>query len=196
MYKKYISRIACVTACVVLPSLINNCLAQEDLGEILSNDVAQGADVSALKAEANSFNTIKKGVALSLAMCDGIDLCKPNVNRDELQEIISTLDERIGSIGQRYEETGNKDLEGVLLAYANAKDDYARYLDKLNTIVPEESNATEDLFGQSDLFGGFGGPAAGSSPFDIFEDAGEEIKDDSEVPADDSGAPAGGQPQQ
>lgn len=193
MCKKLKIRIVCLSACVILPSFSNYCLAQEDLGEILSNDVARGADVSALQAEANSFNTIKKGVALSLAMCEGNDLCKPNVKRHELEEIISTLDERIGSIGERYGESGNKDLEGVLLAYSSAKDDYARYLDKLNTMVPEEEDSTEDLFGQSDLFSGFGTPAQ-TSQFDIFKDAGEEIKDDADVPAD-SAAPASDQSQ-
>ena len=192
MSKKLFSRIYCPTGLLILTSLFNYCLAQ-DAGEILATDVAQGADVSALQAEAKSFNTIKQGVALSLAMCEGNDLCKPNVNRDELNEIISTLNERISSIGQRYEETGNKDLEGVLLAYSSAKDDYSKYLDKLNTMVPEESNTTEDLFGSTDLFGGFGTPAS-VDPFAIFNDAGDEIKDDVDQ-SDDTGAAAQGQSQ-
>jgi len=189
MCKKLLKRVKHLSGLIILTSLVNYCLAQEDLGEILPTDVAQGADVSALQAEAKSFNTIKQGVALSLAMCEGNDLCKPNVRRDELNEIISTLNERISSIGQRYEESGDKDLEGVLLAYSSAKDDYSKYLDKLNTMVPEEANATEDLFGQTDLFGGFDGPATGADPFAVFNDADEEIKDDVDE-TDDTGAAA------
>ena len=189
MYNKSIFRILCLSGLIILPTYFSYCLAQEDLGEILPDKVASGADVSALQAEANSFNTIKKGVALSLAMCDGIDLCKPNVNRDELEKIISTLDERIGSIGQRYEESGNKDLEGVLLAYSNAKDDYTKYLDKLNKIVPPETSSSDDLFGQSDLFSSFTTSTTGSSPYNVLDDANDELQDDADTPVD-SGAAA------
>ena len=192
MCNKLIFRIVYLSGLIILPSYFSYCLAQEDLGEILPDNIAKGADVSALEAEANSFNTIKKGVALSLAMCDGIDLCKPNVNRDELEKIISTLDERIGSIGQRYEESGNKDLEGVLLSYSTAKQDYSKYLDKLNTIVPQESSSTGDLFGQSDLFSGFDTPATGASPYDIFNDTNEDIKDDPDTPVDSAAKPDSG----
>ena len=190
IFKKYLARILYLVGLVFLQSLFNYCLAQEDLGKILPDKAVQGADASALQAEANSFNTMKKGVALSLAMCEGIKQCKPDVNRDELEKIISMLDERIGSVGQRYEQTGNKDLEGVLLTYHDAKESYSKYLDKLNIIVPEEKSSTEDLFGQGDLFGA---PAA-SNPYSIFNDSNQEIKDDTEAPVE-SGKGTGGQSQ-
>lgn len=189
MCNKSIFRVIYLCGLIILPSYFQYCLAQEALGEILPDKIASGADVSVLQAEANSFNAIKKGVALSLAMCDGVDSCKPNVNRDELKQIISTLDERIGSIGERYEKSGDKDLEGVILAYSNAKDDYTKYLDKLNTIVPPEQDSNGELFGQSDLFSGFNASGTGSSPLDILNDANQELKDDTTSP-DDSGTAA------
>lgn len=176
---RWITRALCLPGVIILQLLFTAGYAQgNDLGQILTDKTAEGADVAALKAETNSFKTLEKGIALSLAMCAGVKNCKPNVNQDELEEIIKTLDARIGSIGQRYEDSGDKNLEGILLAYHNAKQNYSKYLDKLKTIVPEEKKTTADLFGQSDLFSKPATTAAKPDPFAIFNDVNEKIEDD------------------
>lgn len=169
-----------VTLSLILQSMFNYCLAQAGLGEILPDDIAESADISVLEAEANVFNTIKKGVALSLAMCEGVEQCSPTVNRAELEQIISTLDTRIGNLGQRYEQSGETALEGVLVAYADARDSYTQYLEKLGTIVVEEPEEPANLFG-SDFFGGAGSATDVNREFAIFNDIDEELQDDEDL---------------
>lgn len=177
---RQISRVLCLSGLFLLQSLFTFGYAQDnDLGKFMSDKSAKAADVAKLKAETNSFKTLEQGVALSLAMCNGVKNCKPNVNRDELEEIIKTLDSRIGSIGQRYEDSGNKDLEGILLAYHNAKQNYSKYLDTLKTIVPEEKKTAADLFGKSNLFSKPAASTATPAPFAMFNDVNEKIEDDS-----------------
>jgi hypothetical protein len=166
------------------------CLAQGGLGEVLPDDIAQNADASVLEAEANLFNIIKKGVALSLALCEGDEQCIPSVNRAELEQIISTLDARIDNLGQRYESSGDATLEGVLVAYADARDSYTQYLEKLSTMVVEEPEETVDLFGSGDFFGG---ATDMGREFEIFNDVDEDLTDDVDVeePPEGEAAPAG-----
>ena len=170
-----------VAICMVLQPLFNYCQAQTRLGEILPDDIAETADASVLEAEATVFNTIKKGVALSLAMCEGVEQCSPTVNRAELEQIISTLDARISNLGQRYEQSGDKGLEGVLVAYADARDSYTQYLEKLSTMVVEEPADAADLFGGSDFFGGEGRGTDIDSEFAIFNDVDEDLQDDEDL---------------
>ena len=179
-----------VAAGMILQLFFNYCQAQTGLGEILPDDIAESADVSVLEAEANVFNTIKKGVALSLAMCEGVEQCAPTVNKTELEQIISTLDARIGFLGQRYEQSGDAALEGVLVAYAEARDSYTQYLEKLGTIVVEEPEEPANLFG-SDFFGGGGSATEGNREFAIFNDIDEELQDDEDMDEGDNPAEPG-----
>ncbi|MBF8270288.1 MAG: hypothetical protein HW386_1997 [Gammaproteobacteria bacterium] len=169
-----------VAVCLIMQALFNYCLAQGGLGEILPDDIAENAEVSVLEAEANVFNTIKKGIALSLAMCEGVEQCAPTVNRVELEQIITTLDARIGNLGQRYEQSGDTALEGLLVAYADARDGYTQYLEKLATIVVEEPEEPANLFG-SDFFGGAGTAQDPDREFAIFNDVDQELQDDEEL---------------
>jgi hypothetical protein len=175
---KRINPISRFAGVIILCSAANFCLAQGGLGEILPDDIAQSADASVLEAEANLFNIIKNGVALSIALCEGVEQCTPSVNRAELEQIISTLDARIDNLGQRYEASGDATLEGVLVAYADARDSYTQYLEKLSTMVVEEPEEAVDLFGSGDFFGG---AADMSREFEIFNDVDENLTDDVDV---------------
>lgn len=167
-----------ITIGIVL--IANNSFAQNRLGEILDDEIASGADLIALEQEARSLNTIKKGIALSLAMCEGIELCTPNVNRDELEQFINTINTRIDSLSQRMGESDNTEIEPVLIAYADARESYSEYLDKLGTMVVEE-DTTDDLFGQDDFFSTIRQqrPTKTLRQFqELFNDVDEEILDD------------------
>jgi len=163
-----------------LLALMNAGHAEGKLGEILPDDIAAKADASALVAEAQVFNTIKKGVTLSLAMCTGVEKCKPTVNRAELEHIITTLKTRIDNITQRYEQSKDSDLEGLLISYADARDSYTKDLDKLGTIVPEEPVETTNIFGA-----GLGGNAG--AEYSIFNDADTDLQDDDDTGDDNNG---------
>lgn len=146
------------------------------MGEILKDDIAPAADAVVLMAEANLFDTISKGIALSLAQCEGIDICTPAVNRDELERIISTLDTRISSLSERREETGETELEAILIAYADARERYSQYIDKLATFsVAEDLSEPEDVFADDELLGEDHEESASDEAFDVFQDVDEEL---------------------
>ena len=146
------------------------------MGEILKDDIAPTADAAVLMAEANLFDTIGKGIALSFAQCEGIDICMPAVNRDELERIISTLDTRIGSLSERHEETGEVELEAILIAYTDARESYAQYIDKLATFsVAEDLTEPEDVFADDELLGEDDEESASDEAFDVFQDLDEEL---------------------
>lgn len=139
------------------------------MGEILKDDIAPAADAVVLMAEANLFDTIGKGIALSIAQCEGIDNCTPAVNRNELEIIISTLDTRISSLSERHEETGETELEAILIAYANARESYVQYIDKLATFsVAEDLTEPVDVFADDE-------ESVSDEAFDVFRDLDEEL---------------------
>lgn len=172
---------------LLLQSSVNYCQAQTKLGEILPNDIAESADISVLAAEADVFNTIKKGVTLSLAMCEGVKNCSPTVTSAELEQILNTLKTRIDNVTQRYEQSGDKSLEEILVAYADARESYTQNLEKLKTIVVEEPAETTS---GSDFFGGAGSAAGSNKEFSIFNDTDKDLQDDEEEqPAEAAGVP-------
>ena len=98
-------------------------------------DVAQ-ADVSMLHDEATVFQSIGMGIALSIAQCEGIDLCSLTVEESEIQELINTLEARIDSLVLRQEEAEDPvDFDKVLTAYISERDNYTAHLNKLKSIT-------------------------------------------------------------
>jgi len=98
-------------------------------------DVAQ-ADVSMLQDETTVFQSIGLGIALSIAQCEGIDLCSLTVEESEIQELINTLDARIDSLVLRQEEAEDPvDFDKVLTAYISERDNYTTHLEKLKSIT-------------------------------------------------------------
>ena len=157
-------------------------LAQEAKG-ILDDRDAVAAEPGALQAEAQLFETIRQGIALSIAECELTPKCKPTVNREELRRIVGKLETRLDALTSRHSESGDAALEPVMLAYVGARDGYTEFLTKLDAILPPEL----DESGTGVL------EDAGSLPpeFAVFADADAELTDDSsEVPADDASAPS------
>ena len=98
-------------------------------------DVAQ-ADVSMLQDETTVFQSIVLGIALSIAQCEGIDLCSLTVEESEIQELINTLDARIDSLVLRQEEAEDPvDFDKILTAYISERDNYTTHLEKLKSIT-------------------------------------------------------------
>ncbi len=104
-------------------------------GNILADDEANNADATTLVNEASVFESIRMGIALSMAQCEGLELCSPSVNEDELKQLIQTLDSRIDNLTLRQEEV--EDPEGfdeILAIYVNERDNYAHIMEKLSTL--------------------------------------------------------------
>lgn len=111
-------------------------------GDILQDDTVANADDSALAAEAGVFDTLREGIAISVARCEA-EHCTPDVNKDELELLIKKLNDRISVISSRYQESSDKQLESILLSYANSRDSYKGFLDKLNAVAPAEQKEEE-----------------------------------------------------
>ncbi|GJM05255.1 MAG: hypothetical protein DHS20C09_12460 [marine bacterium B5-7] len=103
---------------------------------ILNTEEAEQADLILLEDEAKVFQSIGLGIALSLAQCDGIDLCSLNVEEGEIRELLKTLESRVGSLILKQEEAEDPaGVDDVLTAYMNERDSYHAYLEKLQRIT-------------------------------------------------------------
>lgn len=103
---------------------------------ILNSEEAEQADLILLEDEAKVFQSIGLGIALSLAQCDGIDLCSLTVEEGEIRELLKTLESRVGSLILKQEEAEDPaGVDDVLTAYMNERDSYHAYLEKLQRIT-------------------------------------------------------------
>ena len=120
------------------------------LAAILDKKEAEQADLSLLEGETRVFQSIGMGIALSIAQCEGIDLCSFTVDEDEIQELINALETRIDSLVLRQEEIEDPEgLEKVLMAYVNERDNYTSHLEKLKNITSSSESddaLSEDSF--------------------------------------------------
>ncbi|OFZ99086.1 MAG: hypothetical protein A3H35_14745 [Betaproteobacteria bacterium RIFCSPLOWO2_02_FULL_62_17] len=151
--------------------------AQDSTG-VLDDKDADRADPGALQAEATLFETIRQGIALSIAQCELTPDCAATVSREELRRIVGKLETRLDALTARQSADGDTALEPIMLAYVETRDRYSEFLTKLDQILPPESE--------------FGGREAdlGELPaeFSVFADADSAMTDDAEEPlVDDEG---------
>ena len=121
-------------------------------GRILNDSDVSQADVAALSAEADAFKFIGMGIALSIAQCEGQADCVPNVDQGELQQLLQALDNHISGIIQRQQES-EEDLNTILTAYVNERENYVRYLDKLGSLDqgPGDEMPAEEVFAEEEI---------------------------------------------
>ncbi len=168
---KQIQNLFSVLALMFLPI---NALAVTP-GKILTEDEAGEADTVILQAESNMFNSIGMSIALSLALCEGQEECVPSVNEGELNELVGTLDKRINGMIQRQEESG-EDLNELITAYVDVRENYLRYLEKLGTFdIPEPEELTIEDMVAEDSF------ETVEEDFSMFEDIDEELFEEEEL---------------
>ena len=151
---------------------------------ILTGDEVSRADPTALTVEADLFKSIGMSIALSLAQCEGREACTPSVSEGELQSLIDALNERIDSLVERQE--GGEDLADVLTAYVNQRENYLRYMEKLDILSEEIAPAEEaapELVEEAEVFVEEAEedvveepPAEEEIDFSIFEDMDEEVQ--------------------
>ena len=149
------------------------------LTEVLDTDAVANADVDTLLEDAKTFNTIGMGIALSIAQCEGMDVCDPTVDENEIGKLIEALDKRIEGVVSR-QQNNEEELGNIITAYADTKEKYTDYMDRLDKIaksaepeLPPAEFAEEDIFADED--------AMTEDEFSAFEDSAEDLIDDEEL---------------
>ena len=139
---------------------------------ILSAEEADSASNEALQSEVALFKSIRDGITLSMALCEGNADCQPNVSEDELTRLLETLDRRIDGLAQR--QLGGEDsaLADLMVAYVDEREGYAEFLSNMTEVSLEEA-VGEDL-DEAELFGDDSGDAA---PAAAAEEAPAEFND-------------------
>jgi len=153
---------------------------------ILDKDEADKADLNLLQDETVVFQSIGMGIALSIAQCDGVDLCSLTVEEGEIQELINTLDARIEGLVLKQEEAEDPvGFDKVLTAYIDQRENYTTHLEKLKKITRslEVNNESLELESEAEDF-----PVESAkneevidyiNDLDAFED--DELEDDEEL---------------
>ncbi len=118
---------------------------------ILDKDEVDKADLTILQNETVLFQSIGMGIALSIAQCDGVDLCSLTVEESEIQELIKTLDQRIDSLILKQEEAEDPvTFDKILTAYINERESYGSHLEKLKGMT-STLDVNTDLLDESEL---------------------------------------------
>tara|TARA_R110002072_G_C7944269_1_gene532712 strand:+ start:1402 stop:1980 length:579 start_codon:yes stop_codon:yes gene_type:complete len=130
------------TICLVLITLFVNV---NTFAVILNTEEAEQANLTLLENETKVFQSIGMGIALSLAQCEGVDLCSLTVEEAEIRELLKALETRIGSLILKQEEAEDPaGIDNVLTAYMNERDSYNAHLEKLQSIT-SAFDAEKDL---------------------------------------------------
>lgn len=131
--------------------------------EFLEPDNVINASANALLKDVKMFNTIGIGIALSIAECEGQDVCDATVDEHEIKQLISALGQRIDRILYR-QHNNEGELTDIVIAYADTKAAYQKYVEKLSQmeILPDPEDLLNDPFVNDD----------------VFEDFDEELSDD------------------
>lgn len=145
---------------------------------ILNNEDVAVADVSVLREEAMLFETIKQGVVLMISDCELAKPCSLNVTQDELRQLITKLESRITMLAIRRSESGEKDLEEILLSYVDARDGYNKMLDKLIALSQMDENKSEEA-GKEDIFNDVEENTKGAkNKKDLYNDLFDDVDED------------------
>ena len=119
------------------------------LGNLIGLEQIAFIDVGLFEEDLTLYGTIGQGIALSLAQCEEIEGCAPDVTETELDELIVGLEVRIDELERRLAEGAGRDQEQIeqLLAGYNVE------LENFNGYKIE---LEEFYSGQEDFDDGFG----------------------------------------
>jgi len=182
------------TGLMVLAGLIS--VAPVTQARILADDEAAQAPTSLLQDEARLFSSIRMGIALSMAQCEGRELCTPSVNSDEIKRLLDTLNSRIEELTLKQESVEDPEaFQQVLSLYVDERDNYNNVLEQLGTIeediqdigvesqvVDLEKAELQDTISEEETFTEEGSEAAVvDEKLEIFQDADLELTDDASL---------------
>jgi hypothetical protein len=147
--------------------------------DVLDINEITNADMSTLLDDTKVFNTIGMGIALSIALCDGKEICDPTVDENEIGQLIETLDKRIEGVVTR-QQNSEEELTNIITAYVDTKEKYTDYMDRLSKItkspVIEEDLGDEDIFADDE--------AMTEDEYSAFNDSDENLMDDEDLEDD------------
>ena len=144
---------------------------------VLDINEVTNADISTLLDDTKIFNTIGMGIALSIALCDGKDICDPTVNENEIGQLIETLDKRIEGVVAR-QQNSEEELTNIITAYVDTKEKYTDYMDRLSKIT-KSPELVEDQFTDEDIFADE--EAMTEDEYSAFDDSDEDLEDDEDL---------------
>ncbi len=102
---------------------------------ILNKAELEQADITMLQTDSATFTSIQRGIALSLAQCDGVDLCTLKVDEAEMEALINALETRIDALTLKQENVEDPDsFQAILATYVDTRDDYNAQLEKLREL--------------------------------------------------------------
>lgn len=149
--------------------------------DVLDINEITNADMSTLLDDTKVFNTIGMGIALSIALCDGKEICDPTVDENEIGQLIETLDKRIEGVVTR-QQNSEEELTNIITAYVDTKEKYTDYMDRLSKItkspVIEEDLGDEDIFADDE--------AMTEDEYSAFSDLEDDLEDDEDLSEEDN----------
>ena len=112
-------------------------------------------DVGLFEEELTLFGTIGQGIALSLAQCEEVEGCAPNVTEEELQELIAGLEGRIEELERRLAEEESpaerQRLEELIAGYQEELQNFKGYLEELIAFFAAEEEEFEEDFEEEEF---------------------------------------------
>ncbi len=138
--------------------------------DVLDTDGINSADVNTLVEDTKVFNIIGMGIALSIAQCDGKEVCDPTVDENEIGQLIEALDRRIEGVVSRQQDS-EEDLSNIITAYVDTRENYTGYMERLNQIT----RSAEPEFVEEDVF--TDESAMTEDEFSAFDDAFDDLDD-------------------
>lgn len=146
--------------------------ASGDSATILSSDSVNSASPMALSGETELFKYLRDGMSLAMVQCKQDKNC--DLDKDEIKRVVDQLNERINLLGERYAQSREKELEPLLITYADERDKFVRLLAQYKKVEPGSAQKQ--------------GPAAYDS---LYNDAGSLPSDDDNTnpPAEQSSPP-------
>ena len=149
--------------------------------DVLDINEITNADMSTLLDDTKVFNTIGMGIALSIALCDGREICDPTVDENEIGQLIETLDKRIEGVVTR-QQNSEEELTNIITAYVDTKEKYTDYMDRLSKIT-KSPVVEEDLdLGDEDIFAD--DEAMTEDEYSAFSDFDDDLEDDEDLEED------------
>ncbi len=126
-------------------------------GSFLGLEQLSFIDASLFQVDLNLFGSIGGGIALSLAQCEEVEGCAPDVTETELNELIANLQARIQELETRLQEQGPSgdevEIAGLLAGYQDELDNFQSYREQLEDYYASEAELDEDL--DDDFFAQF-----------------------------------------
>jgi len=144
--------------------------------DVLHTDEITNADINTLVEDTKVFNIIGMGIALSIAQCDGKDICDPTVDENEIGQLIEALDRRIEGVVSRQQDS-EEDLNNIIIAYVDTKEKYTDYIERLSKITRSPViEPAEDEFAEEDIFADE--EAMTEDEYSAFDDFDDSLEDD------------------